>query len=418
MINRIKRADTFSKNILIVFAGTSLVNFFNLLYQLLIAHKLSAAEFAAFNSLLSIFLIISSPIGTLQLAIAKFSSEFKAQNAKDKIIDLFSGLIRKTYLLAFVTLIIFILACPFIINILKIDSLAPGYILAAIISLAWFAPVVYGGVQGMEFFNWLTAGSISGSLIKLFLGFMLISLGFGINGALGAFFISSLFIIIIYYIPLRSYIRLSQGRHFASMDYKGLLIFLLPVAASQFCYMNLISSDMVLVKHYFNPADSGLYSLAQMVGKIFLFMPAAISLVMFPKTSGLKAMNLDTKSTLNKSLRYVFLLCLCGLIFYNIMPEFTLRMLTGKTYSQTIALGRIFSLSMTAYSMVYLMISYFLSVKDLRFIKYLIIAVLSQNILIILFHESIFQVQWIVCINSVILLTIMFLIAFRKNEKH
>ncbi len=80
MFNKFKNIDIFTKNIILVFMGTSLANLFNLLYQLLIAHKLSTSEFAAFNSLLSIFMVISSPLGTIQMAVTKYSAEFNAHN--------------------------------------------------------------------------------------------------------------------------------------------------------------------------------------------------------------------------------------------------------------------------------------------------------------------------------------------------
>ena len=76
----LKNIDKFGKNIILVFAGTSLVNLLNLIYQLLVAHKLSAAGFAAFNSLLSLFMILATPLSTLQLAIAKYSAEFSSRH--------------------------------------------------------------------------------------------------------------------------------------------------------------------------------------------------------------------------------------------------------------------------------------------------------------------------------------------------
>ncbi|MDD5596176.1 MAG: hypothetical protein PHY94_08060, partial [Candidatus Omnitrophica bacterium] len=78
MVFSLKKLDLFTKNILIVFLGNFLGNFFNLVYQLLIAHRLSVYEFASFNSLLSIFMVISAPLGTIQFVLAKYISEFNA----------------------------------------------------------------------------------------------------------------------------------------------------------------------------------------------------------------------------------------------------------------------------------------------------------------------------------------------------
>ena len=192
MIKYLKRLDIFTKNIIIVFAGTFLANFLNLLYQLLIAHKLSAAEFAAFNSLLSIFMIVSSPLGTIQMAIAKYSAEFNANNQINKLKALFSDLFKKVSILGALTLLFFCFASGHIINTLKITSVSLGYILAALLALAWISPLLAGGVQGLELFGWLTVGSVVTIVFKLALAFIFILLGYSIAGALGALLISSL----------------------------------------------------------------------------------------------------------------------------------------------------------------------------------------------------------------------------------
>ncbi len=110
MFRLIRRLDSFNKNIIIVFLGTSLINIFNLLYQLLLAHRMSSADFAAFNSLLSIFMLISTPLTTIQTAVAKYSAEFRAQNQAGKIKALLTGLTRKILFPAVVTFFIFFFA--------------------------------------------------------------------------------------------------------------------------------------------------------------------------------------------------------------------------------------------------------------------------------------------------------------------
>lgn len=160
---------------------------------------------------------------------------------------------------------------------------------------------------------------------------------------------------------------------------------------------------MVLVKYFFSPEASGVYSLAQMVGKIFLFLPGAISVVMFPHASGLNATNSDTRSVLKKSLLYAFYLCLCAVFFYNIFPEFTLKLLTGKALPESILLGRLFSISMTFFALCFVLINYFLSLKYLSFIKYLVISVALQFTGILIFHNSLLQVQLVLCVNSFLL---------------
>lgn len=406
MLIKIKKLDHFTKNIIFVFIGTSAANFLNLIYQLLIAHKLSPQDFAAFNALLAVFMLISNPLGTLQVAITKYASEHNARNESHKINALIHGLFIKGVIVGGIIFVVFIFISPFIVNSLKIDSVVLGYILALLIAFSVLAPILAGGLQGLELFGWLVTSSLLGGIIKLVFTVIFIALGFQIAGALGALLISIIFGAIIGVIPLRRFLTAQVKTE--KLDYKELFFYLFPIAISNMCFIWLISFDMVLVKYFFSPEVSGAYSLAQMVGKIFLFLPGAISVVMFPRISGLDATNSDTRSVLKKSLFYALCLCLSSAIFYNIFPGLTLKLLTGKALPESILLGRLFSISMTFFALCFVLINYFLSLKNLSFIKYLVFAVALQFLGILIFHNSLLQVQLVLCVNSFFLLVLLF----------
>jgi len=413
MFGKLKNIDAFTKNIIIVFLGVSLGNFFNLLCQLLIAHRLSASDFAAFNSLLSIFVLISAPLDTLRVAVTRYCAEFSAKNQIAKVRFLLSDLFKKVSILALLTFFIFWSTSNWIIKALKISSPASGYILVVLIALAWFNPLFSGGIQGLGFFGWFASASLIGGILKLSLAFIFILLGYNIAGALGALLASGLIALLILYLPLKQFVSLKTVKE--DINYNELLRFLFPVALSSFCFMALVNLDMVLVRYYFTQEESGLYSLAQMLGKIFLFLPSAISIVMFPKTSGLRAKDMDTTLTFKRSLLYVFVLCILVTLFYNLFPHFVFKVLTGKVYLQSIFLGRLFSISMSFFTFLYLFIFYFLSIKDLRFIKYLAIFTFLQFIAIVLFHQNLTQVQLVLCVNAILLFLIHLLLAYKKQ---
>lgn len=413
MLKYIKRIDTFGKNIILVFLGTSLVNVFNLLCQLLIAHRMSGVDFAGFNSLLAIFMLISSPLTTLQAAVAKYTAEFNAQSQIKKIQALLSNLIRKILPLAIITFVIFYFLSFYIMDKLKISSLSAGYILALLLALSWIIPIFLGALQGLELFKWLISISVIGGALKLIFAFIFINLGFNITGALGAFLVASSIGIIISFFPLKNLFSLKLIED--GINFKDFFSYLAPVAVSLFCFIALVNFDMVLVKYFFSPFEAGFYSIAQMIGKIFLFLPMAISIVMFPKTAGLNAKNMDTDFTLRRSLLYACSLCIIANLVYNLFPNFALKVLTGKVFAESVMLGRLFGISMSFFTLLFILINYFLSIKDMRFIKYLILFTLLQFLAIILFHRTLVQVQLILCINSILLFFIHLLLAYKKG---
>lgn len=414
MLNKIKKIDTFAKNIIIVFAGTSFANFLNFLFQPLVAHSLSASDFSAFRSLISIFTVISAPLVAIQLTLAKYISEFNARSQIVKIRFLLSDFFKKTFILAIATFLLFWLVSVNIMNALKISSASSVYLLAILVALAWISPVLSGGIQGLEFFGWWTSVSVLSGILKLILAFWFLLLGYNIGGALGALLVSSLMGIFIFYFPLRQNFTLKTLKE--DINYKQILIYLLPVAISHFCFFGMVNFDMILVRRFFTPQYSGFYSLAQLIGNIFLFLPAAISTVMLPRTSGLNAKNMDSFSTLKRSLLYVFSLCILAFLAYNLFPDFILRILTGRTYPEPVFLGRLFSISMTFFALLYILIMYFLSIRDLRFLKYLIPFTIAEYLVINFLHNTLVQVQITLCINS-ILLFFVHLMLLRKNRQ-
>jgi len=415
------KPDGFIQNILIVFIGTTLVNVFNLLFQLLIAHRLSAIDFAAFNSLLSILIMLSSPLMTLQMAISKFTAEYNSSGQEHKVTQLLSGINKIIIIGAGFTFLFFSLSSFYILEKLKINSFLCGQFLAILLGLAWILPFVSGAIQGIEKFRWFSFTSAITGVFKIITAIIFINLGFGMKGAFGALIITNIVGIIFLYLPLKEYIRLKPATCPLDINLKGdlkeVFLYMFPVALSTFSFMSLVSIDMIMVKYYFNAQDSAVYSLAQMVGKIFLFLPGAISIVLLPRTSSLKAKKIDTRSTINKSLFYAGLLSLCAIAAYNLFPELILTILTGKSNPQTILLGRYFSVSMTFFTLVLVLCTYFISIKDLRYLKYLVICACLQLGGIVLFHQNLVQVQQILCLNAVFIFVVFLILANKPKPE-
>ncbi|MBN1914164.1 MAG: oligosaccharide flippase family protein, partial [Candidatus Omnitrophica bacterium] len=301
MLKKLRNTDTFAKNVIVVFIASSLSNFLNLLFQLFIAHKLTASDFAAVNSLISLFMLIYAPLDTLRLTVIKHISEFRASGSLSKIRFLLSSLTRWIFFFASALLVILLLNSAQMMEKLKISSASLPYIFSLWIFLWFLIPIFSGGVQGMELFGWLSSYLVISTIAKFFFAVIFIFMGYSICGALGALLASSLIGLAILYYPLKDFITFRSLKK-EDVDFKQIFTYLLPTALGTFCFMALVNMDMVLVKYFYSAYDSGMYSLGQMVGKIFLFLPLAVTVVMFPKTSGLKAKQADTSVTFKRSL--------------------------------------------------------------------------------------------------------------------
>ncbi|MCM8762935.1 MAG: oligosaccharide flippase family protein, partial [Candidatus Omnitrophica bacterium] len=380
--------DRFTKDILFVFSGATFANLCNLLYQLFIVRKFSPSEFAIFNTLISIITLFSTPAATLTQAVTRFVAKSNAHRQPEKICLLIAKFSKLTFIFGISLFLIFCIFNSAFMRLLKISDSVSIFIMSGIILLLWIIPVYSGSMQGLERFGWFTALSISNGILKLSFVIIFVLVGWGVAGALGAFLVSSLSAILIGFFSLKDYIfKKIRGRF---IEFGETIHYILPVASTWFCFNTLVNLDMVLVKYYFSPVDAGYYSIAQMVGKIFLFLPGPISIVMFPKTAGLNAKQQDTGLILRKSVLLGCILCIAAIAIYNLFPAFCLRLLTTKTINVSITLGRLFSISMSLYALIFILFSYHLSIGDFRFLKSLILFTLAQFMAIALFHRNLF----------------------------
>lgn len=415
MIRRLaSHADIFSRNIILVFAGSSLVSIFNLVAQLYTAHRLSPQDFATFNSLIAIFIIFSSPLNTLQTAITKYSAEFLAHNQLNKIKALFSGFMQIAGLFAIGVFLLFYLFSSTIAAKFSISCLPCIYILGIMVALSALVPVLTGVMQGLELFLWFSAVAVSAGVARLALTVLFINAGLNITGAMDAVLASVIITVFLSGFPIAKYFTFKLDK--AQINFREIFFYIFPIALSTICFMGLVNMDMILVKVFFLPFDSGIYALSQMVGKIFLFLPMAISIVMFPRTSGLKARNQDTGATFKRSLLYGAMLCVLAGLFYNLFPSLVLKVLTGKAFPESVLLGRLFSISMTFFTLGYIFIAYFLSVKDLRFIRPLSLFTVLQFLAIIILHPTLVAVQLILCANAILLFLINLTLFLRRRR--
>jgi O-antigen/teichoic acid export membrane protein len=347
--------------------------------------------------------------------MARYSAGYRSRGESHKLKFLISVFFKNALILGAVTFLIVYLLSPWVLLKLKITSPVSPASLGGLFASAWLMPVVTGSLQGLELFAWLNAFTIFGSTIKLALAALLITLGFGVNGAIAAFTVASVAGLALFWWPLKANITLGRMKK-GLINLREIFVYLLPVALSSFCFIALVSLDMVMVKYFFTPDEAGSYALAQMLGKIFLFLPSAISVVLLPRASGLSASNQDSFPTLKRSLLYAGILCVAASVFYNLFPAFVLKILTGKALPLSITLGRFFSFSMTFFALTYVMITYFVSIGDWRFLKIITVSIILQFILLALNHASLIQVQTIICANSILLFTACLWMARRPKK--
>jgi O-antigen/teichoic acid export membrane protein len=394
----------------IMFVASSLSNAMNYLLHVFMSRMLGPAEYGVFTSLLGLYLIVATPEGILPTVTAKYVSQFHALGETHRVGGLLTDVLKWVTLAGTLAAALIALASPYLASYLQIPSPVPVLVVATMLLIGALQPIATGALQGLQKFWALGGIGLLGTGSRLLFGVGLVYLGLGASGALAASTLSGIVVFAVALIPLAYLFR--QGSKGAAVEtghgltardvlsYSGLVLVGLA------CFTALTNVDLVMVKHYFSPTEAGYYSAASVLAKIILFFPGAVACVMFPKTSERHALNQDPAGIARTALLAVAVLS-CGLLLaYFLFPSLLVKVLFGPGYEATIRLVGIFGVPMALYALVNLLLSYYLSIRNARFIWLLVGSTALQVVLLSLFHTTLLQVITVLLLNAFLLLVL------------
>jgi len=138
--------------------------------------------------------------------------------------------------------------------------------------------------------------------------------------------------------------------------------------------------------------------MVSMIGKAFLFAPMAFTQAMFPKVSAQNELGKKTRSLLVKTILYSLIVAGGGILLCNLIPTFLVRILmrsddiTQNALALTIPMLRSIGFVFTPFGLIFILINYHLACHRSSFLPFLILGVVLQVVLLLMFHQTLFQV--------------------------
>jgi O-antigen/teichoic acid export membrane protein len=405
IVERLKKGSLVTDSTIVIVASL-VANVFNYIFQLYIGRALGPVEYGVFSAVISLLYIFSVPAMTIQTTITKFVSQFKANGREDQIATLILAAIRKISIYSFLVFFIFFLWSQEIASFFKIPSRVPVILLGLILVTGSILPTVRGALAGIQRFWIFSANSILGAALKLFFGILLVSMGFGVNGALSSLIISNLLVFFVALIFLRDVFQRQRG----NIEKADVYNYSAPVLLSVFLFTIISNVDIVLVKHFLSPEEAGYYAAASLLGKIIFFLAGPISFVMFPKASEEHTLKRRSTLLLRESLFYTLVISFLGVIAYFVSPSFIISSLFGSEFYAAVPLIGLFGIAMAFYSMSNVIIMFNMATKNMKFLPFLALATLAEAFLITMFHYDLITVTKIITLTMTALFAILLLI--------
>ncbi|NJE06983.1 capsular biosynthesis protein [Thermococcus sp. M39] len=400
--------DTF-----IMMVAVTLSNFFNYLYQLSMGRLLTPVEYGELFSLLSLLYIFSMFSMTINTSMTKFTAAYKAKGELGKVKTLLIQGTKKLTLMGTAIYLTVVLTSPFIAKFLNMNTPTPILLLFASIPFGFLLPLYQGILRGLQRFELLGVSLSSWSFFKLFFGVALVLLGFGVLGGLSGVFLAHVLGVFITVIFLRDiFTSKADGEKIelrALLNYSGMAFLAI------FAYTTMWNIDVILVKHYLSPLEAGQYSAISVLGKIVLFAPAAVGMVIFPKAAEMHEKGEEHFHVLLKGLALTLLISGGIVLAYALFPEFVIKFIYGEKYLSVAPYLWRYGLAMMFFSLASVMVNYSLSINKTNISFYLLGLLATEIVLLSLGSKNIPTIINMLTGVSILMVIVLFIYIGRQK---
>lgn len=365
----------------VVTAGTFAGHLGNYLFYVLAARLLGPASFAEVSALVAFATLVTQPFTGIQAAAAGDIARLRASGGMGRVGGYLARLLTLVASATGLVLVVLLGVSPLLTRWLRLESTTVT-IVAVIWIAAWGAAYVGVGVmQGMDRFGqvaWLMGGPLGLMRAALLVPFVLWA---GVTGSMIALLAAAL-VGLVGLVPTVRKASRGHSREAVGRPRLGLPLVTLLAFAS------LTNADVLVAKAVLPPIDAGLYSSAVLLGKISLFAPLAIAMIVLPRAASI----LETGGDARRLLMWAQAVTLgMGVVItgaWLLLPEAVIRLTFGESFLAARELVVPLSATMTLAALLNVGVSYALALRRRRFSVALAVGALLHILLLATFARS------------------------------
>ncbi len=302
--------------------GSALVSVINLVYNVVIARSLGAAGFGHAVSVYTLLMLLSAVTLSFQFVCAKFVAKNVSLSTKAAV---YVTLHRRSWRVGVVVGATLVLASQLISRYLNLPS--PMLIVLLGVGTAFYIPlgVRRGLLQGMCDFRRLSLNFILEGIVKLGATIAFLVLGLGVRGVVAAVSASVIFA----YLGARPprEVKTAVQAELPESLFEGIQAIVFFVG--QVIINNV---DILLVKHFFPPAEAGLYAAVAVVGRVVYMSAWSVVSSMFPVSAGAERDQPNRRVVVITPLLMVLLIALLSLLGLWLLPNVVWKGLFGAGF--------------------------------------------------------------------------------------
>ncbi len=368
------------KGSIMLLVGFGLYNFFNFLFQFVMARMLTISDYGVLATIFSMFYMLTVFIEGTQTVIAKVASTNKDDGSLKNILR---RSFKKSIKIACWLFVAYTVISFFILrHALKID-----YGLLILSGIAIFTsltlPINRGLMQGRKRFFALSTNLIIESVVKLVLGIVFVTAGFAVYGAVAGTLLGAFVALAFSFTAFKDV----SGSKESNAETKQIYSYSVPTFFITAVIIAFYSVDVLIARFLFSPEVAGEYAIASVLAKIVFWGTQPISRAMFPISAENNHKDPEKKShiLLNACIFLGLLLIIAIFLFYFFSPHLV-SLFSGKNIPGSVEIVVYLVIGMAALSFTNLFLLYKLSVHRIK--GYMITALFLAVEIAILFIFS------------------------------
>lgn len=372
---------------------------FDYLVNIVVGRRLTPEQFFIFVTVTAILQVMVNLTNVIRNVVAYYTAESTIhQDVEARVGRVFKRSWRWAWRWGLVVTATAALISPLLTRFLHIDSPWPLWAASIAIFLLFLRPVSDGALQGIQHFWGLGSVQMLQSFLRLVFAVLLLQSGLLATGAIVALPLGSTVALILALFLLRRFLTAPAPTsavqpiswRYSAYTLIGLLAFAL-----------MANIDPIIVRRFFGNEAAEAYAPVVTLGKMNLFIPLGIGLVLFPKATQRQASGRDSRPVLLLALAATLFPGLVLTVFYYLYPEWIVTTVFGDAYADPGILLALVGLATTLYAGVNIWLNYALSLERRSFVVALAIIVLGQIVLMLIFHQELVSIAIVMLIAGV-----------------
>ena len=398
----------FVRHSALVFSATMATNVLNYLFNFAVSRRLGVENYAILSSLGGLLMILSLPAVIINLVVVKYAAEFHAVADVARLARLSRVVLRWSAIFAASFFVCGLLLRSYVAAFLHIPNDLAIVFTVTLLAFSFMVPSVRGILQGSQDFRTFSVSVVLEILLKVVLGVALVYNGFGVRGAMFGWSVATAIALLYTIWAVRR--RLSDGAEGTlSIDVKRLLRTISGVGAAIVVLTLLSFLDVVLVKHYFDARQAGLYAAVNLTGKVVLFIVSFLPMTLLPKAVAKVKQGESPIGLLLQSAAGTLVMSGAALALFAFMPAKVISLLAGHAFAPAAPYVFRYDIAMTLLAGITLVVNYKIALHRFDFVYPLFAILVAEVIAIAIWHRGLFDVVNILLAgNTIALLAVMY----------